>query len=110
MSIAIQLPPNYIVGRRNNPPSFADPFFLVPSVDQFPIFVPPVDLATVAYDRNLRTPYFQQYNVSAQCALNKDLAVEIAYVGSRGIDLLTSVGINQATLASPAHPVINEVL
>ncbi|PWT89935.1 MAG: hypothetical protein C5B55_10510, partial [Blastocatellia bacterium] len=110
MSTAIQLPPNYIVGRRNNPPSFADPYFPAPPVDQFPIFVPPIDLATLVFDRNLRTPYSQEYNVSAQYAVNKDVVVEIAYVGGRGINLLTNVGINQAALASPQHPVINQVL
>jgi hypothetical protein len=109
LSTAIQLPPNYIVGRRNNPP-FADPFFAAPSVDQFPTFVPGIDLATLAYDRNLRTPYFHQYNVSMQYALSKDTVVEIAYVGGRGLNLLTNVGINQARLASPQRPVINEVL
>ena len=106
---AVQLPPNYIVGRRTGPP-FADPFFAAPPVSSFPTFVPGVDLATLAYDRNMRTPYFQQYNLSAQFAASKDLMVEIAYVGGRGINLLTNVGINQARLASPQQPVINEVL
>src|SRR5205085_11513943 len=46
LSTAIQLPPNYIVGRRNNPP-FADPFFAAPSVDKFPTFVLGIDLATL---------------------------------------------------------------
>jgi hypothetical protein len=37
------------------------------------------------------------------------LVVEIAYVGSRGLNLLRNVGINQARLASPQHPIINDV-
>lgn len=109
LSTAIQLPPNYIVGRRTNPP-FSDPFFPAPSVDSFPTFVQGVDLATLGYDRNMRTPYFHQYNASVQYAASNDLAIEIAYVGTRGLNLLTNVGINQARLASPQHPVINEVL
>ena len=109
LSTAIQLPPGYVVGRRTNPP-FADPFFAAPSVDKFPTFVPGIDLATLAYDRNLRTPYFHQYNASVQYAASKDVAVEIAYVGGRGLNLLTNVGINQARLASPQNPIINEVL
>ena len=108
-STAVQLPPNYIVGRRTNPP-FADPFFAAPSVDKLPTFVPGIDLATLAYDRNMRTPYFQQYNASVQYAVSRDTAVEGAYVGGRGLNLLTNVGINQARLASPQHPIINEVL
>ncbi|HEY6121671.1 MAG TPA: hypothetical protein VIV66_17070, partial [Pyrinomonadaceae bacterium] len=114
LSTAIQLPPNYIVGRRAatdaDKPSFANPFFGAPSADQFPTFVPGIDLATLGYDRNFRTPYFHQYNASVQYAVTKDVAVEIAYVGGRGLDLLTNVGINQARLASPQNPVINEVL
>jgi hypothetical protein len=109
LSTAIQLPPNYIVGRRSNPP-FANPFFAALSADQFPRFVEGIDLATLVYDRNLRTPYFHQYNASVQYAVGKDLAIEIAYVGGRGLNLLTNVGINQARLASPQRPVINEVL
>ncbi len=103
------LPPNYIVGRRANPP-FADPFFAVPSIDRFPTFVPPIDLSTPVFDRNLRTPYFQQYNASVQHAMSKDMTVEIAYVGSRGLNLFRDVGINQARLASPQNPIVNEVL
>ena len=109
LSTAIQLPPNFIVGRRTNPP-FSDPFFAAPSQDRFPTFVPGIDLATLSYDRNLRTPYFHQYNASAQYAVSKNMALEIAYVGGRGLNLLTNVGINQAALASPQHPIVNEVL
>lgn len=109
LSTAIQLPPNYIVGRRTSP-DFADPFFAAPPVDSFPTFVPGVDLATLAFDRNLRTPYFHQYNTSVQYALGKDLLVEVAYVGGRGLNLLRNVGINQARLASSQHPITNEVL
>ncbi|HLN99198.1 MAG TPA: TonB-dependent receptor [Pyrinomonadaceae bacterium] len=107
LSTAIQLPPNYIVGRRTNPP-FANPFFVAPS--NFPTFVQGVDLATLAYDRNMRTPYFHQYNAGVQYAVHPDLVLELAYVGSRGINLLTNIGINQAALASPQHPIVNEVL
>jgi hypothetical protein len=39
----ILLPPNYIIGRRTNPP-FAAPFFASPTVDKFPIFVSGIDL------------------------------------------------------------------
>jgi hypothetical protein len=111
---AIQLPPNYIVGRRSaadaDKPTSAKPFFAAPAVDQFPKFVQGIDLATLVYDRNLRTPYFHQYNASVQYAMSKDTGLEIAYVGGRGLALLTNVGINQARLASPQHPIINEVL
>ena len=104
------LPPNYIVGRRANGPLFADPFFVAPSIDKFPTFVPGIDVSTPVFDRNLRTPYFQQYNASLQYAVSGDMSIEIAYVGTHGLNLFRDVGINQARLASPQHPIINEVL
>src|SRR5947207_511298 len=94
------LPPDYIVGRRANPP-LADPFFAVPSIDKFPTFVPGIDLSTPVFDRNLRTPYSQQYNASLQYGITRDMSIEIAYVGSHGLNLFRDVGINQARLASP---------
>jgi hypothetical protein len=106
---AITLPPNYVIGRRTNP-SFADPYFLVPTTDRFPTFVPTIDLADQVFDRKLRTPYFQQYNMSVQHAIRANLLLEVAYVGGRGLNLFRNVGINQARLASPQQPIINEVL
>jgi hypothetical protein len=38
-----------------------------------------------------------------------DLLLEVAYVGTRGLNLFRVVGINQARLASPEHPITNEV-
>jgi hypothetical protein len=66
--------PNYIVGRQVNPLSFDHPFFAVPSLDRFPTFVPGIDIATPVFDRNMRTPYFQQYNTSMQLAVGKNIA------------------------------------
>src|SRR6266498_448384 len=57
----------------------------------------------------MRTPYFQQYNTSVQYAVSTDLVLEVAYVGTRGLNLLRTVAINQARLASPQNPIINEV-
>ena len=78
-------------------------------MDQFPAFVLGVDLANQVFDRNLRTPYFHQYNTSVQYGVGKDLLLEIAYVGTRGLHLFRNVGINQARLVSPQHPITNDV-
>jgi hypothetical protein len=103
-----QLAPYYVTGRRNRPP-FADPFFAAPSLDQFPTFVKGIALANQVFDRNIRTPYLHQYNASLQYAVGTDLLLEVAYVGTRGLNLFRVVGINQARLASPEHPITNEV-
>jgi len=108
ISISVPVPPTYVLGIRNGAP-LADPFFLVPPPDVFPTFLPGVALAGTVPDRTIRTPYFQQYNVSIQLELTRDLLFEIAYVGTRGEHLLRQVAINQARLASEETPVTNEV-
>jgi hypothetical protein len=48
-----------------------------------------------AVDRNLRTPYIQQYNVGVQRELGADMMLEVRYVGSRGNKLLEARAFNQ---------------
>ncbi|OLE54521.1 MAG: hypothetical protein AUG51_08005 [Acidobacteria bacterium 13_1_20CM_3_53_8] len=104
-------PPMYTIRRSPTGATvrLADPFFPLPSQDQFPTFVRGVALANTAFDRRLCTPYVQQYNASVQYALSNDLLFEVAYVGTRGLNLFRGIAINQARLASLQHPVINEV-
>lgn len=103
-----QLAPYYVTVRKTGRP-LADPFFDVPSLDKFPTFAKGINLANHVFDRNIRTPYLHQYNTSVQCAVGTNLLLEVAYVGTRGLNLFRVVGINQALLASPEHPIINEV-
>src|SRR5437870_5294493 len=105
-------PPMYTIRRSpiGETVRLEDPFFFpLPSQDQFPTFVKGVALANGTFDRSLRTPYFQQYNAGVQYALGRDLLLEVAYVGTRGLNLFRGIDINQARLASPQHPIINEV-
>src|SRR3989442_1164493 len=44
-----------------------------------------------------------------QYVVSKDLLIEVTYVGTRGLDLFRDVGINQARLASPQKPIVNDV-
>jgi hypothetical protein len=48
-----------------------------------------------AIDRNLRTPYIQQYNFGVQRDLGADMMLEVRYVGSRGNKLLEARAFNQ---------------
>ena len=105
----IQTPPTYLVGTRLAPPSLSDPFFAVPSSDKFPTFVPGATLTGQFLARNVTTSYFHQYNAGVQYAAGKDLLLEVAYVGTRGLNLPRLIAINQAELASPQHPIFNEV-
>jgi len=108
VSTSVTVPPTYILGRRAGALT-TDPFFPAPSPDQFPTFVPGVSLSGTVLDRNIRTPYFHQYNLSVQYEWMKDLLLEVAYVGTRGLNLFRQVAINQARLASPQNPIRNEV-
>ncbi len=49
-----------------------------------------------AVDRNLKTPYVQQWNLGFQFELTKDLLFEARYVGTRGKNLLQAIAFNQS--------------
>ena len=108
---AINAPPMYTI--RRSPAGatvpLADPFFPLPSQDQFPAVVKGVALAGQIFDRGLRTAYVQQFTAGVQHALGRDLLLEVAYAGTRGVNLIRDLAINQARLASPQHPIINAV-
>jgi hypothetical protein len=48
-----------------------------------------------AIDRNLRTPYIQQYNFGIQRELGAEMMLEVRYVGSKGSQLLEASAFNQ---------------
>lgn len=48
-----------------------------------------------AIDRNLRTPYVQQWNIGGQFEVTKNLLVEVRYVGSHGVKLLQATSFAQ---------------
>ncbi|HEX3084258.1 MAG TPA: carboxypeptidase regulatory-like domain-containing protein, partial [Pyrinomonadaceae bacterium] len=108
---AINAPPQYTIRRSPNGATvpFADPFFPLPSQDQFPALVSGVALAGQIFDRSMRTAYFHQYNGGVQYLLRRDLLIEVTYVGTRGINLIRDLAINQAQLASPQRPIVNSV-
>ena len=111
IGISINAPPMYTI--RRSPAGatvpFANPFVTLPSQDQFPTLVRGVPLAGQIFDRNMRTAYFHQYNGSVQFAIGSDFLFEAAYVGSRGLNLIRDIAINQARLASPQQPIVNAV-
>lgn len=101
-------PPFYLLTSKFGS-AIENPFVSPPAQDQFPILVQGFPQSGFSFDRNIRTPYVQQYNVSAQFLLTKVMLWEMAYVSTRGLNLLRQVAINQARLASPQRPIINDV-
>jgi hypothetical protein len=109
IGLNVNTTPAYTIGRKGAGTPFADPYFHLPSEDKFPTIVTGINLAGAVYDRGMRTPYFHQYNTSVQYAFANDLLLEIAYVGTRGLNLMRNVAINQAQLATSQHPITNAV-
>ena len=64
-----------------------------PFPQSFPV---PYPSSALAFQRNFRTPYVQQWNFGIQQQLGKNRVVEIAYVGAKGTKLLAARDINQA--------------
>lgn len=109
VTLNVIAPPTFVFGVRVGALPVSNPFFPAPPQNQFPTFVPGVALSGTFFDRNIRTPYIQQYNMSVQYEVFKDTLVEAAYVGTHGINLFRQIGINQANLASPQNPITNAV-
>jgi hypothetical protein len=63
-----------------------------PFPSNFPYPSPP---SALAFQRDLRTPYVQQWNFSIQHALGGSRMLEIGYVGSKGTDLIGARDGNQ---------------
>jgi len=64
-----------------------------PFPNNFPLPTAPTALA---YQKDLRTPYVQQWNIAVQRQLSRSLIAEVGYVGSKGTKLLSGRDINQA--------------
>jgi hypothetical protein len=75
------------------PVTLSDPF---PA--NFPLPTPP---SALAFQRDLRTPYYQHWNFSVQQQIGKSRVFEAAYAGSKGTKLIAARDINQP-LPSPA--------
>jgi len=71
-----------------------------PFPQNYPFPYPP---SALSYQRNFHNPYVQQWNFGIQQQIGKSRVAEIAYVGSKGTDLLTARDINQAQ-PSPRQP------
>jgi hypothetical protein len=72
--------------------------------DPFPAGYPlSIPSTALGFDRKLRTPYIQQWNVAFEQQFGRDSHLEIAYVGSKGIKLIAARDINQPA-PSPLQP------
>ncbi len=58
------------------------------------------------FERGMRTPYAQHWNLTVQHEFPYSLVLEVGYIGSQGVKLLHSRQINQARLANAANPIV----
>jgi hypothetical protein len=68
-----------------------------PFPSSFPVFIPQ---SATAYQRDLQTPWMEHWNLNVQRQYGTSGAIEVAYVGSRGHDLISARDLNQPA-ASP---------
>jgi Carboxypeptidase regulatory-like domain/TonB dependent receptor len=102
-----QLPFNtFNPGPAYNPVGPAPVLFSFSTVPQIkpgvPIFTGFSDSDVFAVDRNLRTPYVQNYNLNIQQELFKNVVFQAGYVGSHGTKLFRYRDINQ-----PVNPAVS---
>ena len=75
---------------------FTSPLGLVTLSDPFPRNFPiPTPNPAFGIQRDLRTPFLHEFNVTLQRQLGATRVAEVAYVGSRGRNLIAAKDINQ---------------
>jgi len=90
---------NVSTGPRFNPP-FAKTLLYpnsgtnnIQNILQQPGFAPPAGPLTISPD--FRDPYMQQWNIDSQYALATGMVLDVAYVGSKGTNLIGRRNVNQ---------------
>jgi len=98
-----------------------DPFPALPVPTEFPLLPTPPTLTGInaatgapvftglrlsvsAVDRNMRTPYTQQWNLTTQYEFLPRWVAELGYLGSHGVKLLNGVSLNNALLRNANNP------
>jgi outer membrane receptor protein involved in Fe transport len=78
-------------------------FSTIPQIQPgVPIFTDFTDSDVFAVERDLRTPYVQNFNLNIQQELYKDIVLQVGYVGSQGRKLFRYRDINQ-----PVNPAVS---
>ena len=98
-----------------------DPFAKLPLPSEFPLRPTPATLTGVnattgapifsglllgvsALDRNVRTPYNEQWNFTTQYEFLPRWVAEVGYLGTHGVKLLKNISVNNALLRNASNP------
>ncbi|MEQ1354444.1 MAG: TonB-dependent receptor [Candidatus Acidiferrum sp.] len=78
------------------------------NLPSFPAYSPATALTTKTFDPDFRPPIMQEYSLGIQTKLPGNMVLDVGYSGARGLHLIRDRSINQAGIASPAHPIRGE--
>jgi hypothetical protein len=93
---------NQHIAPRFNPPQFALDLFVGPLSLETPFAGGALPVPTAAgIDPLYRDPYYHHWSLGIQRELSSDLGVEVSYVGSRGVNLVRRVDLNQGPPGGP---------
>jgi hypothetical protein len=84
---------------------FPQPFPTPDSFPFFPAYSPTTTTTIYSVAPGFRPAVIQQYSLNVQAELQRDLLLEVGYVGTRGIHLLRQRSLNQALSASANSPI-----
>ena len=73
-----------------------------PFPPDYPLAIP---ASALGFDRNLRTPYMQHWNLAFEHQFGTQSLVEVAYVGSKGNKILSARDINQPNAKPGSDPI-----
>ncbi|MBK6798640.1 MAG: TonB-dependent receptor [Acidobacteria bacterium] len=100
-------------------PSFTDPYALIPGGNPFPrARVQPSEFGAYNYilpvsggvlDPNARTGYSQNWNLTLEHQVSRDLAISAAYIGNLGVKILAARLLNQAVNNVRIYPGIGNM-
>ncbi len=99
----------FALGQQNAQASLQNP--IPQSFPNFPAWVsysPSTADTFQGLSQNWQPSHWQHYSTDLQAQLQKDLLLDVAYVGGRGTDLYAATLPNQAELASPSNPIRGE--
>lgn len=100
------------VGATNSEATFGSPFASpFPTASTFPVFPqysPDSAVSIYTTPLDFRSSIIQQFSLSVQSELDRELLLEVGYVGTRGTHLQRVRSLNQALDASPSNPIRGE--
>jgi len=72
-------------------------------------FSPPFDFLFGGYDPTNKLPYTENWSLDLQWQPKNNLVLTLGYIGNHGVDLPIPIPFNQPGIATPKHPINNQI-